>query len=353
MRGVDLDSFLIVDDEDVNFLWETIQDLQIVFHPYIAPDGKFDLKKFFDSKRKKPFILFIDRNILSSLLRLCRDGSLNSKGETQIVGLIMAWAEMNDIAISAGLAVRELAAQLQCQEKGLIELQSFLEAFQKYPGQIWLKVAEGIITEIPPIVYSNNPAKNVTVDYTDGGDHYDMAVVSLLHAVRLYRNREMKPTDKVRKFFEWTYDNVLVGEYLLVYVAMLFTGQENIKAPKNANSNDIDKIIAGCENQAWDISYLTNWSTLYMHTEEYNEEFLFATNDVLLKRIFINKNGPDGLYGVFRAVFSEKECNQLWDFMKHKMTNRVKPDFGEDAHSYFQKLIEEEKRQLSILLENE
>jgi len=56
---------------------------------------------------------------------------------------------------------------------------------------------------------------------------------------------------------------------------------------------------------------------------------------------------------VFRAVFSEKECNQLWDFMKHKMTNRVKPDFGEDAHSYFQKLIEEEKRQLSILLENE
>lgn len=348
-----MNSFLIVKDEDVNFLWDTIQEQQIIFHPDIAPDGKVNYRKFFASKEKKPFILFIDRNILSSLLRFCEKGSLKNKGESQLVGLIMTWAELNDIAISAGLAVMERATQLHSQEEGLIELQKFQEAFNAYPGQMWLQVAEGRMTEIPPITFSHIPAQNVTVDYASGGDHYDMAVASLLHAVRLYRDTTMKPVDKVQEFFQWTYDHLLVGEYLLVYVTMLFTGQDGIKAPKNANSNDLKRIVAGCENQAWDIAYLTNWSTLYSDTDKYNAEFLFATNDILLKRIFINKNGPYGFNGLLFDVFSRKEYNQLMDYMEDKMHNRVKPVFGDDPHAYFQNIIDEEKQQLSVQLSNE
>ena len=37
-----MDSFLIVDDEDMNFIWDTIQKQQIVFHPEIAPTGRID-----------------------------------------------------------------------------------------------------------------------------------------------------------------------------------------------------------------------------------------------------------------------------------------------------------------------
>ena len=345
-----MNSFLIVDDEDIDFIWDTIQKQQMVFHPVIAPDGRFDYTKFFAFKEKKPFILFIDRNILSSLLTFCEKGCLKNKGEAQLIGLIMTWAEMNGIAISAGLAVRERASQLHSQEDGLIELQKFLEILDAYPGQMWLQIAEGQMTEIPPITYSQTPAQNRTVDYTDGGDHYDMAVASLLHLVRLYRNTTVKPVDKVREFFQWVYDHLLVSEYLLVYAAMLFTGQENIKAPKHANSSDLEKIVAGCENQAWDISYLTNWSTLYANTEKYDEEFLFATNDILLKRIFINGNGPYGLNGLFFEFFSKKEYNQLTDYIENMMRKRIKPDFGDDPHAYFQKIIEEEKQKLSDLL---
>lgn len=345
-----MSSFLIVDNEDMDFIWNTVQEQQIIFHPDIASEGNFDYTKFFASKSKKPFILFIDRNILSSLLKFCENGSLKKKGESQLVGLIMTWAELNDIAISAGLAVMERASQLRSQEEGLIELQKFLEIFDAYPGQMWLKVAEGQLTEIPPLTYSLKPAQNISVDYSDGGDHYDMAFASLLHAVRLYRNPTIKPVDKVQMFFQWMYDHLLVSEYLLVYVTMLFTGQDGIKAPRHANSNDIEKIVAGCQNQAWDIAYLTNWSTLYANTEKYNEEFLFATNDILLKRIFINKNAPDGLNGLFFDVFTKKDYNRLMDYIEDKMLNRVKPNFGKDPHAYFKKLIEEEIRQLSALL---
>ena len=345
-----MNNFLLVDDEDINFIWETIQEQQIVFHPYIAPDGKFDYKKFLSYQHNKPLILIIDRNILSSLLKFCEKGLLKNKAESQIVGLIMAWADLNNIQISAGLAIQERATQLNSQEEGLIELQKFLETFDEYPSQMWLYVAEGKLTEIQPITFSNKPAENITANYASGNDHYYMALASLLHIIQLYRNKSMKPAEKLQEFFQWSYDNLLICEYLLIYAALLFVGAEDIKAPKHANSNDFDKIILGCENQAWDTAYLTIWSTFYSDPEYCKEEFLLATNDVLLKRIFINRNGPNGWLGVLNAAFLEKDYNKICDFVEEKMQNRVKPDFGPNPKEYFLKLIEKEKKQISDLL---
>ena len=50
------------------------------------------------------------------------------------------------------------------------------------------------------------------------------------------------------------------------------------------------------------------------------------------------------------SLFSKKEYNQLMDYFEDMMQNRVKPDFGDDPHRYFQKLIEDEKQRLSIQL---
>lgn len=341
---------IIFNDESIDFIWNTIQNQQIIFRPEIAPEGKIKYDIFAATKRRKTLTLFVDRNILSSLLKFCEIGSLKNKGESQLIGVIMAWAIFNDMPISAGMAIKERAFQLRSQEKGLVELQKFLEIFEVYPGQMWLQVAEGQLAEIPPIKYSNTLAQNISVNYADGGDHYDMAVASLLHAVWLYRDQTKRPIEKVREFIQWMYDYLLVSEYLLVYVIMLFTGQDNIKAPKHANSNDLGKIVAGCKNQAWDIAYLTNWSTLYSDTDKYSEEFLFATNDILLKRIFVNCNTPFGVNGLLFNVFHKKEYNQLMDYIEDRVRNRIKPDFGGKPQVYFQELIEEEKRKIQTLL---
>ena len=341
---------IIFNDGSIDFIWNTIQNQQIIFHPEIAPEGKIKYDIFAATKRRKTLTLFVDRNILSSLLKFCEIGSLKNKGESQLIGVIMAWAIFNDMPISAGMAIKERAFQLRSQEKGLVELQKFLEIFEVYPGQMWLQVAEGQLAEIPPIKYSNTLAQNISVNYADGGDHYDMAVASLLHAVWLYRDQTKRPIEKVREFIQWMYDYLLVSEYLLVYVIMLLTGQDNIKAPKHANSNDLGKIVAGCKNQAWDIAYLTNWSTLYSDTDKYSEEFLFATNDILLKRIFVNCNTPFGVNGLLFNVFHKKEYNQLMDYIEDRVCNRIKPDFGGKPQVYFQELIEEEKRKIQTLL---
>ena len=124
-----MDDIIIFDDESINFIWNTIQQQQIIFHPDIAPDGKIKYDIFAETKRKKALALFIDRNILSSLLKFCEMGSLKNKAESQLIGVIMAWTIFNDMSISAGPAIQERASQLHSQEKGLFELQKFLEIF--------------------------------------------------------------------------------------------------------------------------------------------------------------------------------------------------------------------------------
>ena len=77
--------------------------------------------------------------------------------------------------------------------------------------------------------------------------------------------------------------------------------------------------------------------------ENYPGEFLFATNDGLLKQIFTNCNALYRLNGLMFNVFSKKEYDQLMDYIESKTRNRVKPDFGNNFRIYFQKLIEKEK----------
>lgn len=147
-------------------------------------------------------------------------------------------------------------------------------------------------------------------------------------------------------FIQWTYDNLLVSQYVMAYTILLLTNQEHIKAPKDANANDIEQIVKGCVNQAWDITYLSNWSTLYSNTNDYKEEFLFATNDTLLKRIFVNAHGKEGINGLLHAAFSQKDYDILCRLIDNRQKNRVKPNFGSDPYEYFQMLIGKEKELL-------
>lgn len=78
---------------------------------------------------------------------------------------------------------------------------------------------------------------------------------------------------------------------------------------------------------------------------------MFATNDYLLKRIFINTHGINGVNGLLYEVFSKKDYNKIYDYIEERMENRIKPDFGKEPKVYFEKLIENEKAELIKVLE--
>ena len=59
---------------------------------------------------------------------------------------------------------------------------------------------------------------------------------------------------------------------------------------------------------------------------------------------------PYGLNGLLFELLSKKEYKEITDYIEEKMRNRIKPNFGDDSHAYFQRLIDEEKRKLSSML---
>lgn len=345
-------SFMYLDGEEYEFIWGTISKLQIIFHPRYSPDGQLDHKALIQNKHRYNYIIILDRNMLSSLLHLCKEGSLKDKNEMRLIALLMTWALINNFPISAGLAIKEFANKTLSQDNALQELRMFKGLSEYYPSMIWLRLAEGEIDSIPP--YTGELENFETdISYLENDDHLLMHISEMLHIVYLYRQKNMSAIEKIEAYLKWNYKNLLICESTLTYMLLLFTNQDGIKAPRGAMTNDYDKILAGCKNQAWDLNYLSTWS-IFHHNEptKNNEIFLFATNDVMLKKIFINTYSLDGLAGLIHAVLSTKDEKRVCDLIGQKSgINRIKPDFGNSTHEYFNNLILKEEKLLSSLLD--
>lgn len=338
-------SFIILEDDEPEIIWEAINNAQIVFHPKHSPNGSINYSEFQNLKRKKEVIVFLDRNLFSSLMSLTRDGDLKSTKEKTMVALLMSWSQMNHLSISAGLAIMENASKYTDSHNAKIELGNFNNIFDFYPTQVWLNLALGKIEQIPNCDFSNTPYEN-SITYHESDDHFLINFAAMLHLVRIYRDSEMSSVDKLIEFLNWYFDNLLISQYLNTYLVLLFSNQDGIKAPKHANSSLFERIEKGCINQSWDLTYLSNWSTFYWKESKMNDVFLFATEDIMLKNIFINTNSAGGLFNLINTVFSKRDAARIIQFFNEKTKDRIKPDFGENPTQYFKFLIDQEKKQL-------
>lgn len=247
-------SFLALEGEEVNFIWKTICDLQLIFHPRYSKEGIINYKEIRDLKHRynKKINIVLDRNLFSSLIKLSRKGCLKDEREMRIIALLMTWLNMNDFPASAGLALKEYATKISNAIKPRRELREFNNIFEFYPSMFWWWLAKGSIKEIPVCSLPVEPY-NTDVNYLEEDDHLLMHIATMLHTVYLFRQKELSAVEKMIDFIKWNYNHLLISESTIVYVAMLFTNQMGIKAPKNAGSNDIEKIYYGCRNQAWDL----------------------------------------------------------------------------------------------------
>ena len=51
---------LAISESEYTYIWQELQRQQMVFHPTLAPAGRFNSQEFFRSLETKPFSLFID-----------------------------------------------------------------------------------------------------------------------------------------------------------------------------------------------------------------------------------------------------------------------------------------------------
>ena len=78
---------------------------------------------------------------------------------------------------------------------------------------------------------------------------------------------------------------------------------------------------------------------------------MFATNDNLLKMIFVNTYADGGFGALIEVLFSKSDVQQISDVINNNRGSmRVKPNFGDNPKDYFHRIIEQEKQRVIDVL---
>lgn len=338
-----------IEIEEIQQLNEIISQGQLIFNKTISPNGIVDYELLNGKLDSSEVCILFDRNILSLILELAREGNLKSKRSINLVGLILSWSYIYNLTMISGLAVMEYSTNKQSEDVARKEIADFNRIIKNFSPEIWLNMARGSFEEIPRldmlIKMENNHRIN-QVEFADGCDFYHMAVAAMIHLVIVSKKR-CKPIDKAMEYIEWLYKNTVVSELVFKYSLLVFTGEKNIQLPHHANSKNIDKVINGCKNQAWDLTYILY---AYLLGNKFNgKEILFATDDEMTKRLIMYSN-----YELDRMVanlFSKNDFkkldNHIWKLLQARDKN------NHYSVQYYKDLQENEKKLLSEVIGDE
>jgi hypothetical protein len=309
--------FLQIKESELKQITLFLIDMKIIFHPVISPIGFPD----FSNHKGRKNVLIIDRNVLIPMIRLLTSGYLKDEHSLKVIGSLMLWAQFNNFSMTSGLALSEYGHHKGGSDEANFEKDLFLKAFNHYHPKLWLEIALGRSKTIEPL--SIHSSKQF--DYHKEFDHYKMHYLEMLIIAQYYFDSSLSPEQKIKNFHRWVYNNLLICKYTISYLALLVGGRINTFRKVGTFKQIIDR----CKNQAWDLSYLSLWSTFYYKEHEGNTNYLFVTMDRGLKDIFISThNETADLHSELFGAEVGARINQLMlDTFKARILPKVRREW--------------------------
>jgi len=289
---------------DINILVKIVtflQEKRMIFHPVISPNGVPDFS-YFQGRNHK---LILDRNILTMLIQFVRTGELKDQHSRKIISSLLLWVNINNVGIVSSFALMEYSYNKQCSYEANNENKIFLEILNFYHPEIWMNVAIGREKNIPKLESLNNTESDFLVE----NEHFKMHYLEMLKLAQLYFTKNISPIKKLETFAHWVLDNLLICRYTTFYAILLLFGKS--KLFMNPKQTDFDSINKKCLNQAWDLTYLSLWSTLHYYEDKSDDIFLFSTADNELKRIFINSHKES--IDIYFQIFGKEITKQIFE----------------------------------------
>ncbi len=332
--------FIALEDNELDDIFEIVNSLQMVFHPYYASEGTFEHYDEFIINRKNK-VIFLDRNIVSMLNDYFESGELNTEFDMIKILFLLLFCNINRLQYNIGPAMNEYAEH----NDNLIvlnQLNNVLNYLSKVPS---MYIKHKIITKDYKFKVGDLPNDfNRDFNYKFKSDFYLLSYCSILKMSQIYLSKS-SAKEKILEYLNWYYDNLQLSKYDLVYAILLFTNYPGMKAPKHINSNDFEKIIKGCKNQAWDISYL---STLNNFDNNFPEnEYFFATFDNNLKLIFMGCNKFDHAWiDIIQDRLSKKDTEVIFNLIEEKSNNRIKPECTKEILTNLSEKLENELKEI-------
>lgn len=323
--------FLRIKESELKQITLFLIETKIIFHPIISPIGFPDFSKHKGRKN----VLILDRNVLTPMIRLLTSGYLKDEYSLKIIGSLMLWAQVNNFSVTSGLALSEYAHHKGGSDEANFEKDLFLKAFNHYHPGVWLEIALGRLKTIEPLSVDASQR----FEYHREFDHYKMHYLEMLIIAQYYFDSSLSPEQKITKFHRWVYDNLLICKYTISYLALLVG--ERINTFRKIET--LNEVIDRCKNQAWDLSYLSVWSTFYYKEHEGNTTYLFVTMDRGLKDIFMSTHSETT--DLHSELFGEKvgsKINQLMlDTFKARKLPKVNTEWIDENIELEMKKLEQ------------
>ncbi|WP_156033004.1 hypothetical protein [Sediminibacter sp. Hel_I_10] len=311
-------------------------DNEIIFHPIISPIGYLD----FASYENKKIIMILDRNIIIPIIRLLKTGELKDRFLLKLIGSLILWSDFNQIKLTAGIALSEYSHQKESSFDANIENKLFQSIFEKYSPKQWLNWALGENEDIISAKIEEKIEHNFFIE----SEHYKMHYLEMLKISQLYFNTHISIVSKFKILHNWIYNNILICKYTTCFSVLVFAEKSKIFKKQKLNFENILKI---CNNEAWDLTYMSFWSTQYYYEDKSEDVYLFATRDKELKDLF--KLTHKESLQIYTDTFGHKIGKQIIKSIEHICLPREKPEINS---LILDKLIIEEKQILKNILEN-
>ena len=332
------ESMMTINEKELSIVFSKLEQSNMILHPELSPKGKPDFKKILASDKK--YIIILDRNILTDLISLVTNGSLSNKKTQVLMGTLISVLPILDARLNSGIALMEFSQHKTNSIAACRENDLFHKIFSNYAPQTWINLATEKIDRIP-IIESN---KKEYFDFKVEDDHYKMHYLEMLILSQVYFNKKFTIIEKFEYFFNWITSNILICKYTTYYAAMALANRGKLFKKHKNNFANINK---NCLNQAWDLSYLSLWSTFYYYENNSNDRFLFATLDKQLREVFMETHKEN--LEIYSKLFGENIRNEIIKILKPLYVKRDKPAITKD---YLDNLIKKEKEELERILNN-
>lgn len=277
-------------------------------------------------------ILVPDRNIVSRLVKVVREGGVGSRDfPTQVALAAMAVAQTVNFDIEPAISFHEYAHQAgnlaANEELALFRVADYADAKQ------WIDLALRRRDEFAPPIASP-PVQNVDMAFPL--NRWRRNYVAMLKVAELMLG-DLAAAQKMAALLEWMESDFLIAAPAAIYSAYLFAPvPKRGRALKGLHAADRERAIAGIKNAAWDVTHISEWVRLAREREGDGNRYVFATADRVLHlaaemaiTLSITMSKGDELTGPLSAWWPKKQAKSLGALLAQKvrLAEGVKPDF--------------------------
>lgn len=271
--------------KEIQTIIENLRDKTNFVTGYVSPDcGFMNFESLILSSRHETIlssrhetILILDRNIVTRMCSLARDG-VNNNDDLINSAEIMALAQVFDFLIDPSISYHELA-HCEGNDTAIEELFWFRHADHNQ-ARDWINIALGKQISLPVNSHGIRENHNFAFPLTRWRRNY--AAVLKIAEIEL---SIMPDIEKAKRFICWLINDYFVAGPAMIFAMIYFSPNKLGQLIKSLRANDRCEAIKGVKNAAWDLTYLSEFVKKVNESSFEKQRYIFVTNDKVLSKL--------------------------------------------------------------------